>query len=173
MSAVWGRRNLFKRCSNRLTLLGCHLPRRAVGISRWLSSRAMALTVTTPSAWSARIVEASDLARASAACLCASALLILPSVMRRRRVSVLTTVVRCQLPPRAVEIPLRFSSCVSARWETKPAAISFRMVKAKARRRASVARLPASAACWPPLRDEVFPRARSMGPSWPALDVLS
>jgi hypothetical protein len=160
-----GRSSLFKRCSSRLTLLGCHLPRRAVGNPRLLSSRAMAFAVPTPSAWIARIVEASDLARASAACLCASTVLILPFVVRPRPLRILTTVVRCQLPPRVVGIPLRFSSCVSARWETKPAAISVRMVEAKARQRASVARLPANSACWPPLRDEVFPRACFMGPS--------
>jgi hypothetical protein len=45
-----------------------------------------------------------------------------------RRLSILTTVVRCQLPPRAVAIPLRFNSFASSCWETRPAAISVRMV---------------------------------------------
>ena len=55
-----------------------------------------------------------------------------PDVVRPKRVSILSTEVRCQLPPRAVSIPLRFNSSASARRETKPVAISFRMVEAKA-----------------------------------------
>jgi hypothetical protein len=152
-------------------VVGCHLPRRTVGISPSLSARAMALAVTTPSAWSVRIVEASDLARASAACLCARALLILPFVIRPRRVSVLPTVLRCQIPPLPVDIPLRFNSSASARWETKPAAISFRMVGSKARARASAARLPPNAPCLPRLLGDVSARTRSIGPSWPDFDV--
>ena len=96
---------------------------------------------------------------------------ILPFVIRPRRVSVLPTVLRCQIPPLAVDIPLRFNSFASARWETKPAAISFRMVGSKARARASAARLPANAPCTRPLRGEVFPLTGSIGPSWPDFDV--
>ena len=40
--------NLSSRCSSRLTLVGCHLPPRAVGISLSLSSRVMALMETKP-----------------------------------------------------------------------------------------------------------------------------
>jgi hypothetical protein len=54
---------------------------------------------------------------------------------------ILQTVVPCQLPPRAVGTPLRFNSSASVRRDTKPAAISFRMVEAKARARESAARL--------------------------------
>jgi hypothetical protein len=36
------------------------------------------------------------------------------------------------LVPRPVGIPRRFNSSASARWETKPSAISFRMVEANA-----------------------------------------
>jgi hypothetical protein len=163
--------NLSRRCRNRLTLVGCHLPPRAVGISRSFNSRALALNETKPFARSARIVEARALARASAACLCASALLILPFVIRPRRVSVLPTVLRCQIPPRAVDIPLRFNSFASARWETKPAAISFRMVGSKARARESAARLLANAPCILRLPGEVSPLTCSIGPSWPHFDV--
>ena len=89
----------FNRCSSRATLLGCHLPRRAVGISPSLSARARALIVTTPLARNSRTIEARFSARAFAACLCASRVLIRPSVDRPRCVSIRTTVVRCHLPP--------------------------------------------------------------------------
>ena len=134
----------------------------------------MALNETRPFAWSARIVEASALARASAAFLCACPLLILPLVIRLRRVSILPTEVQCQLPPRAVGIRLRFNSSASVRREMKPAAISPRMVEAKAAARESAARLFAEAvAFFPRLRDEVPQRTCSIGPSWLDLDVLS
>jgi len=84
-------------------------------------------------------VEAKALARASAARLCASLLLVLPlpNVIRPRRVSILTTVVKCHLPPRADSIPLRFNSSANARCETKPFAFSSRTVGTKARARES------------------------------------
>jgi hypothetical protein len=88
----------------------------------------MVLDETRPFAWSARIVEARAFARTSAACLFASTLL--PDVIRPKRVSILSTVVPCQLPPRAVGTPLRFNSSASVRRDTKPAAVSFRMVEA-------------------------------------------
>ena len=110
------------------------MPPSAVGISRSFSARVMAPNETRPFAWSARIVEASALARASAAFLCACPLLILQLVLRPRRDSILPTEVQCQLPPRAVGIRLRFNSSASVRREMKPAAISPRMVEAKQRR---------------------------------------
>jgi hypothetical protein len=134
-----------RRCSSRLTLVGSHLPSHAAGICRSFNSRAMALSETKPALRSFRIVEAKALARTSAACLCDSPLLILPFVIRPRRASTLVTVVRCQLPPRAVAIPLRFSSSASARWDANPAAISFRIVEAKAWAWASAACLLANA----------------------------
>jgi hypothetical protein len=100
-------------------------------------------------------------------------MLRLPDVTRPRRLTILQTVVRCQLPPRAVGIPLRFNSFASSRWETKPAAISCRMVEAKAAARESAARLFVEALCTPRPRDDVTPLTCSMGPSWPNLDVLS
>jgi len=165
--------SLSRRRSSRLTLVGCHLPVSAVGISRSFNSRAMALRVTGPCAWSARIRGARASARASAAWLLASPILILPLVIKPRRVSILQTVVRCQLPPRAVATPLRFNSFASSRWETKPAAISCRMVEAKAAAREFAARLPANGPGITRLRDEVLPRPCSIGPSWPDPDVLS
>ena len=124
----------------------------------------MALNETRPFAWSARIVEASALARASAAFLCACPLLILPLVIRPRRDSILPTEVQCQLPPRAVGIRLRFNSSASVRREMKPAAISPRMVEAKAAARESAARLFAEAvAFFQRLRDEVTPLTAPLG----------
>ena len=60
------------------------------------------------------------------------------------------------------------NSSANARREMKPAALSSRRVEAKARARASAARLPATAPRIPRQRDEVFPRTCSMGPSSPA-----
>jgi hypothetical protein len=109
----------------------------------------MALLETKPAFRSSRIVGPKASARTSAACLVANPVLILllPEVIEPSRVSILTTVVRCQLPPRTVGIPLRFNSSASARRVTKPAAISFRMVEAKARARESAARLFVEATC--------------------------
>ena len=149
------------------------MPPSAVGISRSFSARVMALNETRPFAWSARIVEASALARASAAFLCACPLLILPLVIRPRRDSILPTEVQCQLPPRAVGIRLRFNSSASVRREMKPAAISPRMVEAKAWARESAARLPANGPLNPRLRDAVFSRTCFIGTSWLNHDVLS
>jgi hypothetical protein len=104
------------------------------------------------------------LARASAAFLCACPLLILPLVIRPRRASILPTEVQCQLPPRAVGIRLRFNSFASAQREMEPAAISFRMVEAKAAARDSAARLFAEAAASiPGGRDEVSHLLASLG----------
>jgi hypothetical protein len=68
---------------------------------RSFNSRAMASKEANPAFRSFRIVEARALARASAACLYASLLLVfpLPNVIRPKRVSILTTVVKCHLPP--------------------------------------------------------------------------
>jgi hypothetical protein len=82
-------------------------------------------------------------------------------------------VLRCQIPPLAVDIPLRFNSFASARWETKPAAISFRMVGSKARARESAARLLANAPCILRPPGEVSARTRSIGPSWPGFDTAA
>jgi hypothetical protein len=166
--------SLSRRCSSRLTPHGCHLPPRAVGISRSFNSRAIALNETRPVAWSARIVEARALARASAACLVACPMLILPlpDVIKPRRVSILTTVVRCQLPPKTVGIPLRFNSPANSRWERKPASRSCRMVEAKAAARESAARLFVEAPCTRP-RDDVAPLNCSIGQTWPDLEVPS
>jgi hypothetical protein len=119
------------------------------------------------------MVRANFLARASAACLLACPLLILPplpDVSSPSRVSILTTVVYCHLPPRAVGILLRFNSSASAWREMKPAALSPRRVEAKARARESAARLFANAPGMLRRREEV-PRTRSIGPSWLVLDV--
>ena len=118
------------------------------------------------------MVRANILARASAGCLLACPLLILPpvpDVSRPSRVSILTTVVYCHLPPRAVGIPLRFNSSARARREMKPSALSSRRVEAKARARESAARLLANAPCIPRLREDLSPRACSIEPSWPEL----
>ncbi|MEA2809496.1 MAG: hypothetical protein QOJ17_3637 [Rhodospirillaceae bacterium] len=77
------------------------------------------------------------------------------------------------LVPRPVGIPRRFNSSASARWETKPSAISFRMVEANAKARESAARLCTEAPCIPRLRDDVRLLTFSIGPSWPELDVRS
>ena len=129
----------------------------------------MALMETKPALRSLAIVGANALARMSAACFFACPLLILapmPRVIRPKRVSILTTVVKCHLPPRAVGIRLRFNSSTRARRERKPAAISSRMVVARARARESAARLSANAPCPPRLRGEI-PLTRSITPSWP------
>ena len=147
------------------------MPRRAVGISPSLSACARALTVTTPPARNLRTIEARFSARASAAFLCANRVLILPFVDRPRCVSIRTTVVRCQWPPWAVAIPLRFSSLVSARWETKPAASSFRMVEAKALSREFAAHLLASPPRIPRRQDEAVPSC-FIRTSWPDDGVL-
>jgi hypothetical protein len=147
------------------------LPPRAVGISLSFNSRAMALTETTPAFRSLRIVDPKASARTSATRLLVRPLLQLPDVIKPSRVSILTTVVRCQLPPRAVGILLRFNSSASSRWETKPAAISSRMVGTKARARESAARLPANAPCRLRLLGEVSPHTGSIGPSWPDFDA--
>ena len=145
---------------------------RLAGLARSKAARRIvALSATI--AWSARIVEARASARASAACLFVRPMLILPLVIKPRRVSILQTVVRCQLPLKAVGIPLRFNSFASSRWETKPAAISCRMVEAKAAARESAACLFVEATCTARPRDDAAPRICSIGPSWPDLDVLS
>jgi len=114
---------------------------------------------TMPAFRSLRIVGRRASARTSATRLIGSA----------TRRSVLRTVLRCQLPPRALAIPLRFNSFASSRWETKPAAISFRMVASKARARASAPRLLANAPCISRLLGEVSPRTGSIGRLWPRL----
>ena len=129
----------------------------------------MALDEMWPFAWSARMVRASFLARASAACLLARPLLILPplpNVSRPSRASILTTVTYCHLPPRAVRILRRFNSSAIAWREMKPAALSPRRVEAKARARVSAARLFANQPGMLRRREEV-PRTRSIGTSWP------
>ena len=161
------------RRRSRRTVDLCHLPSRAVGIFRSFNSRAMALPETMPALRSFRIVEASALARASAARLLSWPLLILPFVTRPRRASTLATVVRCHLPPSLVGVSLRFNSFASARWDTNLAAVSSRKVEANARARASAARLPAKAPSSPFLRDDACPRAVFIGPSWPDSDDLS
>jgi hypothetical protein len=98
-------------------------------------------------------------------------ILPLPEVIRPMRSIILLIVVRCQLPPRTVGIPLRFNSFASSRWETKPAAISFRMVEAKTAARKSAARLFVEALCTPRPWDEVPLLTCSIGPSWPGFDV--
>ena len=149
----------------------CHLPPRGVGIPRSFNSRAMALMETKPALRSLRIVGPRASARTSAARLLVNPLSIpsCPDVSRSRRRSVLSTVLRCQLLPRAVAIPLRFNSFASSRWETKPAAISVRMVGSKASAWASAAHLFAKA----PLRDAISSPACSIEPSWPDFAVLS
>jgi hypothetical protein len=126
-----------------------HLPPRGAAIPRSFNSPAMALMETKPALRSLRIVGPRVSARTSAARLFSNSSLILPPLSSATRLSNLATVVRCQLPPRAVIIPLRFISFASSRWETKPAAISVRMVGSKASAWASAARLFAEA----PLRD--------------------
>ncbi len=167
--------SLSRRCNNRVTVVRCHLPPRAVAIPRSFNSRAMAWMETKPAFRSLRIVGPRVSARTSATRLLASPSLIptCSDMSRRRRVSILITVLRCHLPPAAVGIPLRFNSFASARWETKPAAISSRMVGNKARARWSAARLPPNAQCTPRVLGEVSPRTRCIGPSWPGLDALS
>ena len=129
---------------------------------------------TKPAFRSLRIVGRTASARTSATRLLASSLLIPRSDMSRsRRVSIRAAEVRCHRPPTAPGIPLRFNSFASARWETKPAAISFRMVGSKARARASAARLPPNAPCLPRLLGDVSPRTRSIGPSWPGFDTAA
>jgi hypothetical protein len=125
----------------------------------------MALADTRPFALSAQTLGAMALARSSAACVCASLLfaLPLPNVIRPGRVSILTTVVKCHLPPRAVGIPLRFNSSASARREAKPAAPSSRMIEFKARARESAARLLANALCISRLLGEVSPLLAPLG----------
>jgi hypothetical protein len=90
-----------------------------------------------------------------------------------RRVSILAMVVRCQLAPKTVGIPLRFNSSAISRWATKPSALSVRMVEAKASARESAARLFVEAPCTLRPRDDVTPLNCSIGQSWPAPDVLS
>jgi hypothetical protein len=163
--------SLSKRCSSRVTAVRCHLRPPAVGIPRPFNSLAMALMETKPAFRSWRIVGPKASARTSATRLLVSPLLIpsCPDMSRSRRVSILVTEVRCHLPPPTLGIPLRFNSFVRARRETKPAAISFRMVGSKARARASAARLPPNAPCIPRLPGEVSPRTGSIGRLWPRL----
>ena len=92
----------------------------------------------------------------------------LADAIKPRRFSTLATVVRCQLPPRAIGIRLRFNSSASAHWETKPVAISSGMVEARAAARESAPRLFAKAAASIPLgRDEVTVLTGSIGPLLP------
>ena len=167
--------SLSRRSSSRVTVVRRHLPPRAVGTPRSFNSRAMALMETMPAFRSLRIVGRRASARRSATRLLVSSLLVLPrcDISRSRRVSIRVTAVRCHLPPPAAGIPLRFNSFASPRWETKPAAISFRMVGSKARARESAARLLANARCISHLLGEGSPRSRSIGQSWPDLAVLS
>jgi len=157
-----------RRSSSWRTLLRCHLLPLAVCISRSFNSRVMAVKETKPAFRSSRITGAKALARASAARLSARLLLALPlpSLIRPRRVSVLTTLVRCHLPPRGAGIPFRFNSSASARCDTKPFAFSSRTAGTKARARESAALLPAAPLRIPCLRDEVFP-CDFIGQSWP------
>jgi len=159
--------SLSRRSSSRVTVVRCHLPPRGAAIPRSFNSAAMALMETKPALRSLRIVGASLSARMSAARLFPNPLLIPPPLGSPRRLSILTTVLRCHLPPAAPGIPLRFNSFASPRWETKPAAISFWMVGSKARARASALCLFAKA----PLRDAFSSPTCSMEPSWPSLDV--
>src|SRR5260370_27307215 len=131
-------------------------------MSGWVKRGGEATNETRASAWRAGIVEARALAGASAFCLVACQVLILPlaEVIKRRRVSILRRVVRGRRPPRAVGTALRFNSFASSCWQTKPAAISFRMVEAKAAARESAARLFVAARCSPRLWD--FPRTCSI-----------
>jgi hypothetical protein len=103
--------------------------------------------------------------------LLASSLLVPPrsDMSRSRRLSILAAEVRCHRPPTAPGIPRRFNSFASPRWETKPAAISFRMVGSKASAWVSAARLPANAPCILRLPGEVSPRTGSIGRLWPRL----
>ena len=160
-----GRSSLSSRCSSRLTLVRCHLPPHAVGISLSFNSRVMASMETKPAFRRLRIVGAKASARTSAGRLLCQPLVRVARVVRPRRVSTLKTVVRCQLPPRAAGIPLRFNSSASESWETKPAAISSRMVEARAAARESAACLTANPPCRPRRRDEVSPLTCSIGPS--------
>ncbi len=147
-------------------MVRCHLPPRGVGIPRSFNSPAMALTETKPAFRSLRIVGPKASARMSATRLLISPLLIpsCPDVSRSRRRTILSTVLRCHLPPKAVGIPLRFNSFASPRWETKPAAMSLRMVGSKARARVS-ARLADNVSGVPLLRDEVPSLTCFIGPS--------
>jgi len=79
------------------------------------------------------------------------------------------------MPPTAngARYPPMFNSFASPRWETKPAAISFRMVGSKASAWVSAARLPANAPCILRLPGEVSARTRSIGPSCPVLDAAT
>jgi hypothetical protein len=166
--------SLSRRCSSRSTPVRCHLPTRAVGVSRSFNSRAMAKLETKPAFRSSRIVGLTASARASAIRLIASPLLPWPDVIKPRRISTLATVVRCQLPPRAVGIPLRFNSFASAHWETKPVAISSRMVEARAAARESAACLSAEAAASIPRgRDEVTVLSCSIGAIMAGVHMIS
>jgi hypothetical protein len=79
------------------------------------------------------------------------------------------------MPPTAngARYPPMFNSFASPRWETKPAAISSRMVGSKTRAPESAARLSPNAPCIPRLLGKVSPRTRSIGPSWQGFDALS
>jgi hypothetical protein len=131
----------------------------------------MALTETKPAFRSWRIVGPKASARTSAMRLRVSPLLVpsCPGVSWSRRLSILVTEVRCHLPPAAPDIPLRFNSFARTRRETKPAAISFRMVGSIARARASAARFPPNTPCIPCLPGEVSLLSRSIGRLWPRL----
>ena len=82
-------------------MVRCHLPPRGVGIPRSFNSRAMALMETKPALRSLRIVEPRLSARMSAARLFPNPSLILAPLGSPRRLSILTTVLRCHLPPAA------------------------------------------------------------------------
>jgi hypothetical protein len=154
---------------------GCHLLPCAVGIPRRFNSRAIAALETKPALRSLRIVAARAVARASAARLCANLIfaLPLPTVIRPKRISVLLTELRCQRPPRPPDSPFRFNLVARPRSETKPAAMSFRMVGSKARARASAALLLAAPPRILRLRDEVFPPGCFIRTPWPDGGVLS
>jgi hypothetical protein len=159
------------RRSSRLTPKGCHLLPRAVRIPRRFNSRAIAERETKPTSLNIRIVAARTLARASAARLCASLIFTLPlrTVIKPRRRSTALTVPRCQRPPRAPRIPLRFNSAARARSEKKAAAMSLRKMGSK-RACSSAARLAANPSPLP--WAEAFSRC-FIGRSWPGVQPMS
>lgn len=101
--------SLSRRYSSRLTLVRCHLPPRAVGISlvQFANDGLDGDNARFPKFTNCRPKGLSPYVRAPLAC---PSLFQLLDVIKPSRVSILTTVMRCQLPPRAVGILLRFNS---------------------------------------------------------------
>jgi len=133
----------------------------------------MAWMETKPAFRSLRIVGRRASARTSATRLLASPLLIPPrSDMSRSRTRKHPRYGGA-MPPTAngARYPPMFNSFASPRWETKPAAISSRMVGSKTRAPESAARLSPNAPCIPRLLGKVSPRTRSIGPSWQGFDA--